>query len=258
LALAAPHIALQGGWNSYAAAYGLLRPEHRDRIFVILGTSHYGEPERFGLTRKNFATPLGESATETRLVDWLEARGGEAVVMEDYCHSFEHTIEFQVLFLQHYLGPDVRILPILCGPFAQSLLHGGDPEASDEVRQFFDTLGELGEREAGKLIWILGVDMAHMGARYNDEFAAVAGQGVMAEVAARDRRRIESIAAADAAGFWHQVQENRDDLKWCGSSPFYTFLRSVPRARGELLRYQQWNIDEKSVVSFAGMAFTRE
>ena len=53
------------------------------------------------------------------------------------------------------------------------------------------------------------------------------------------------------------MKENRDDLKWCGSSPFYTFLKAVPAARGELMRYEQWNIDEKSVVSFAGMAFSR-
>ena len=54
-----------------------------------------------------------------------------------------------------------------------------------------------------------------------------------------------------------QGQQNRDDLKWCGASPFYTFLKSVPGLRGELLHYEQWNIDEQSVVSFAGMAFGR-
>jgi hypothetical protein len=59
----------------------------------------------------------------------------------------------------------------------------------------------------------------------------------------------------DPEGFWDLVQEKHDDLKWCGSSPFYTFLKAAPRARGELLRYEQWNIDERSVVSFAGMAF---
>jgi AmmeMemoRadiSam system protein B len=256
LGLAAPHIALEGGWRSYQAAYSQLRPEDRDRTFVILGTSHFGAPQKFGLTRKTFSTPLGESITDQRLVDWLEVRGGDAVLMEDYCHSFEHTIEFQVLFLQHYLGPNLRILPILCGPFADSLLNGGNPEKDDQVHQFFDALGELGERESVKLCWVLGVDMAHMGARYSDPFTAAANQGLMTEVAARDRARIGCISAGDAAAFWELVRENRDDLKWCGSSPFYTFLKSLPRARGELLHYEQWNIDPKSVVSFAGMAFT--
>ena len=53
------------------------------------------------------------------------------------------------------------------------------------------------------------------------------------------------------------MQESHDDLKWCGSAPLYTFLKALPEARGELLRYEQWNIDPRSVVSFAGMAFTK-
>jgi AmmeMemoRadiSam system protein B len=197
-----------------------------------------------------------EAETDQRLADWLAARGGSAVEMEDYCHSFEHTVELELIFLQHVLAPDVRILPVLCGPFSRGLPDGGKPEDDDQVKRFFDALGELRDREGDRLFWILGVDMAHMGARYHDQFTAVAGQGVMSEVGARDEQRIARIAASDAAGFWDLVRENHDDLKWCGSSPFYTFLKAAPKARGELLRYEQWNIDGRSVVSFAGMAFS--
>jgi MEMO1 family protein len=256
-ALAAPHVSPEGGWQSYRAAYRLLQPEHRQRTFVILATSHYGAPQKFGLTRKKFVTPLGETATDERLVNWLAERGGDAIQMEDYCHSFEHTVELQLIFLQHRLGPNVRILPILCGPFARSIYRGGRPEQDDGVRRFFEALGELGEREGDNLFWVLGVDMAHMGARYQDQFTALADEGLMTEVSARDHRRIACINASDAAGFWDLVRENRDDLKWCGSSPFYTFLKTAPGARGELLLYQQWNIDQGSVVSFAGMSFSR-
>ena len=99
--------------------------------------------------------------------------------------------------------------------------------------------------------------MAHMGARYHDKYQAIADQGRMAAVAARDQARIDRINAGDSDGFWELVRENQDDLKWCGSAPFYTFLKAVPHACGNLLRYEQWNIDEGSVVSFAGMAFSR-
>jgi AmmeMemoRadiSam system protein B len=256
-AIAAPHVSPAGGWQSYRAAYGVLRPEHRGRTFVILATSHYGAPETFGLTRKNFRTPLGEAVTDTAIVDWLEKRGSNSVEMEDFCHSFEHTIELQLVFLQHALGADVRIVPVLCGAFAQSILEGGKPEDDDKVKGFCEALGELQEREGDRLLWVLGVDMAHMGARYADRFSARAGQGQMQEVRQRDGERIARINAADADGFWDLVQQNRDDLKWCGASPFYTFLKSVPGLRGELLHYEQWNIDEQSVVSFAGMAFGR-
>ena len=75
------------------------------------------------------------------------------------------------------------------------------------------------------------------------------------DVQERDRLRIERLNEADSKGFWDLVQENRDDLKWCGSAPIYTFLKALPQARGTLRRYQQWNIDEHSVVSFAGIAF---
>src|SRR5262249_40920923 len=126
--IAAPHVSPDGGWESYRAAYGVLRPEHRGRTVVILATSPYGGPHRVGLPRKNFTTPLGEARADLGLVDWLANRGGAAIEMEDYCFSFEHTVEFQVLFLQHVLGPDVKILPVLCGPFANSLYRGGNPE----------------------------------------------------------------------------------------------------------------------------------
>jgi hypothetical protein len=175
--------------------------------------------------------------------------------MEDYCHAFEHSIEFQVLFLQHCLGADVRVLPVLCGSFGRSIHFGGRPEEEEEVKAFFGALGEMAAREGKRLCWVLGIDMAHMGARYGDRFEAREREGPMREVEQRDRDRIERVAAGDAEGFWNLVQQNRDDLKWCGSAPLYTFLRAMPGARAELDRYQQWNIDARSVVSFAAIRF---
>jgi AmmeMemoRadiSam system protein B len=258
LGIAAPHVSPEGGWQSYRAAYGALGGECKDRTFVILGTSHYGEPEKFGLTRKPFVTPYGAASVDAAAVDWLAQAAPAGVLLEDYCHSVEHSIEFQVLFLQHLFGPEIRILPVLCGPFAHSIGEGGRPEDDEGVRAFLDALGEFAAREGERLFWVLGVDMAHIGRRYGDAAAARAGQGQMERVAARDGARIGRLAAGDADGFWQLVQENRDDLKWCGSSPLYTFLNAAPRARGELLRYEQWNIDPQSVVSFAGIAFRRQ
>jgi MEMO1 family protein len=253
--IAAPHVSPFGGWQTYRSAYSALGPEHRDQTFVILGTSHYGEGDRFGLTRKPFETPYGRTITETRLVD--ELAGEPAVTMEDYCHAVEHSIEFQVLFLQHLYGPDIRILPILCGSFATSIQSGGLPEDNESVQRFLGHLGEIAARDGERLTWVLGIDMAHMGQRYGDHFAATAGIGEMEEVARRDHSRIDRVLASDVRGFWEQVQEQQDDLKWCGSSPLYTFLRAVPKAKGVLRGYEQWNIDESSVVSFAAMSFKR-
>jgi AmmeMemoRadiSam system protein B len=258
IGIAAPHVSPAGGIACYGAAYGALSPDLADRTFVILGTSHYGQPHRFGLTRKPFVTPFGATEPDTPLIDALVAQAGEAAHLEDYCHAIEHSIEFQVIFLQHLYGPHLRILPILCGPLLPPGHAGGPrrPEGIDSVARFIGALGELGAREGRRLFWILGVDMTHVGRRYGDPFAARADAGPLLTVAERDRARIDRIAHADADGFWDLVHEERyDDLKWCGSSPLYTFLRALPGARGQLRRYDQWNIDAESVVSFAAMTF---
>ena len=255
--IAAPHVSPEGGRHCYAAAYRAATPPYQDRVFVILGTSHFGDPERFGLTAKNYVTPLGEARTERPLVEWLAERGGSAVRLEDYCHAIEHSIEFQVAFLQHLYGAGVRVLPLLCGPFARSIQERGRPEQDAGVERFLGVLGELAARDSGRLFWVLGVDMAHVGQRYGDAFPARTGQAEMRTVEEIDRQRIDRIVAGDPAGFWEALCEDRDPVRWCGASVFYTFLKAVPQARGELLRYEQWNIDEASVVSFGALAFTQ-
>ena len=257
MGIAAPHVSPDGGWRSYAAAYGALTPDLRDRTFVILGTSHYGMPGRFGLTRKPFATPFGVTTVDTARVDALAAEGGPAVVAEDYCHAVEHSIEFQVVFLQHLYGAGVRILPILCGPLGTG---AGRPSPRDdaEVQRFLTTLSTVCA-PADELVWILGIDMAHIGQRYGDGTAVVADEGPMRDVAARDRARCERMAAGDPDSFWELVEADGegDPLHWCGSSPAYAFLEAARPGRGALRHYEQWNIDPASVVSFAGMAFYR-
>lgn len=258
LGVAAPHVSPSGGWLSYCTAYAQLKSIPADRIFVILGTSHYGQPDKFGLTRKNYRTPLGEARTAVEYVDELAARAPDAVILEDYCHAVEHSIEFQVVFLQHVIAPDVTVLPILVGPFANALYNDHRlPEEAEPVKRFLDSLAELAVRESNRLFWILGVDMAHVGQRYGDGFAAKANQGRMVEVAQQDRERIEAIERGDARGFWDLVRRNRDPLKWCGSAPFYAFLRATEplKVRGKLKQYEQWNIDPASVVSFAAIGF---
>ncbi|HWQ36223.1 MAG TPA: AmmeMemoRadiSam system protein B [Blastocatellia bacterium] len=258
IGIAAPHVSPDGGWECYAAAYNRLRgirEQLRRRTIVILGTSHYGEPEKFGLTRKPFLTPFGTVQTDTELTDWLTARAADSVTLEDYCHTVEHSIEFQVLFLQHLLGNDFKILPVLCGAFLNSLLTGRPPEADDSPKRFFEALGEMAELHRDRLFWVLGVDLAHIGRRYGDPMEVAAETGFMLEVREADDQRLGHVCRNDSGAFLESVLPGRDPLKWCGFTPLYTFMQAVKAARGSVLKYDQWNIDEQSVVSFAAMEF---
>ena len=259
LGVAAPHVSPFGGVESYASAYQRLAPELGDRTFVILGTSHYGAPEKFGLTRKAYSTPLGDAEVDVDLMEQLAAAAPESVTREDYCHAVEHSIEFQVVFLQQAVRPNIRILPILCGPLWDSLRTGQPPDSHPQVARFIDALAGLAMAEGDRLFWVLGVDMAHIGARYGDGVAVTANEGKMRDVATRDNARLDRVCAGDTRGFFDLVHPNQDELKWCGYSPIYVFLRTMeqvrPSARGRLLRYDQWNIDAQSVVSFGAIEF---
>jgi AmmeMemoRadiSam system protein B len=73
-----------------------------------------------------------------------------------------------------------------------------------------------------------------------------------------DHERLKQICAGDSEEFFELVRPQQDRLKWCGFSPLYTFMgamRNAQNIQGEVLRYDQWNIDEQSVVSFAAMEF---
>ena len=100
MGIAAPHVSPTGGWQSYRAAYRELTPDLQDRTFVVLGTSHYGQPGKFGLTHKPFETPFGRTRIDQTLVAELEAQ--PASLVEYYCHAIEHSIEFQVVFLRPF------------------------------------------------------------------------------------------------------------------------------------------------------------
>jgi hypothetical protein len=258
-AIASPHAS--PGKRSYANAYKALaqsisKEQAAEKTFVILGTSHYGDMDRLGTTRKNFETPIGQAQVNQQLLAELKREGGPGVVEEDYYFSLEHSVEFQVVFLQYLYGPDVKILPLLCGSYAKSIYRGGPPEKSDEVRRYIDALKGMEAKHGSDLIWVLGVDMAHIGKRYDDDKPYTANAGAMLEVEEKDRARIASINEGDTGQFWQQIQEDQDPLKWCGSAPFYTFLRTMPAARGELLDYEHWQIDPESVVTYAALRFS--
>lgn len=257
LGIAAPHVSFEGGWECYRDGFQALKEAGKDKTFVILATSHYGEAEKFGVTRKPYATSFGESTPANELLDEIAALAPDSVTQEDYCHLMEHSAEFHVLWLQYLFGPEVKVLPVLVGAFAKSIYSDEHPapEADAKVAAFLDALRQVEAKHGDELCWVLSIDMAHMGQRYGDPFPAVPGEQLMQEVQKEDEARMADLVNGDLEAFWKKVQEEQDPLKWCGSAPLYTFYRTLPEAKAELLNYGQWNIDEASVVTFAGMRF---
>jgi len=74
-------------------------------------------------------------------------------------------------------------------------------------------------------------------------------------VVRENRKMLESVTASDPGAFFASVAADGDSRRICGLSPIYAFLRALPWARGELLRYGQWP-DQQGTVSFCAAAFS--
>jgi MEMO1 family protein len=256
VAIAAPHVSFEGGWTCYRDAFAELKeiPDAAEKTYVILATSHYGAPERFGVTAKPFETAYGATTPAVELLEELRRLAPGSLTEEDFFHAVDHSVEAHVVWLQHLLGGAVKVLPVLVGSFVESTYvpMTGAPEAKKEVADFFAALRELYRRHGDKLVFVLSIDMSHQGPYYDMEKTFAEGDEA---VIAADQERISALEAGDREAFWGNVQKDRDPLNWCGNAPLYTLMQAVPGARAEVLQYGHWEIQEGSIVSFAGMRF---
>jgi AmmeMemoRadiSam system protein B len=253
--LIAPHIDPRRGAAAYAHAYGQLKAYDAPELVIILGTSHYGSgPELFSATRKNYATPLGAVKTDRDFIDRFSASYRGDLFADELLHRNEHSIEFQALFLKWALGDrEFSVVPILVSSFHQMIISETMPANDARVASFIDALGtELGN-EKRRVLLLAGVDFAHIGRKFGDEFTA--DEEVAERVKREDMGLIEFIKRGDPKGFFGDIAKDHDARKICGLSPMYTLLELLPGHRGRLLKYGiAMEPDTGSAVSFASLA----
>lgn len=251
-----PHIDYSRGGVSYARAYETL-PESAADVFIIFGTSHHASVENpFILTRKNFRTPLGEAKTDRDIIARLEAACGWDLYEGEISHRTEHSIEFQVAFLQHMLNGkrNFTIVPVLCNSFHRMVMEGISPYEDWRVSKFLGEMRAIVSGLGERAFIIAGADMAHVGLKFGDrESVNDATLGVIRE---RDLTSLAFGEKMDAEGFYRSIEAEKDWRKICGLSPIYAALTTMEAKSGVLLDYDQaLEPDSGSVVSFASMGF---
>ena len=255
--LISPHIDFTRGGHLYARAYRELDESCEADTYIIFGTSHYADVDNpFILTRKSFETPLGISETDNDLVDRIDGQCEWNIFEGEIAHRTEHSIEFQVAFLQYVLGEKkkYKILPILCNSFFSLVQAGKSPNEDNRISKFLDSfstiLDDLGERA----FIIAGVDMAHVGPKFGDREEV--NELMLQKIKERDLRSLGFSEKLDAEGFYRSVEEEKDWRKVCGLSSIYATLSTIRADKAKLLGYDQaLEPDTGSVVSFASMGF---
>lgn len=252
--LLAPHIDFHRGGPIYAWAYRALLERSDADLFVILGTCHGGMEDPFAVTLKPYETPLGPAEADRDFFEALARRYGHDLLGSESAHRSEHSIEFQTVMLRRLLGGrPFTVLPVLAAFLHEAVETGGEPESDPRVPRFLDALGETIAASGRRVCLIGGVDLAHVGPRFGD--AETNTPAILERVAREDRAMLEPVTSGDAARFFASVAADGDSRRICGLSPIYAFLRALPGARGELLRYSQWP-DPQGAVSSCAAAFS--
>lgn len=251
----APHIDFRVGLASYAPVYAALsRLKEVERV-IILATSHYAAEPLFIPTTMHFSTPFGTLHSDTEFLSELYYRIQFPSSMYDWAHYEEHSIEFEVLWLQHiFQSRDIHIVPILITSFWPYILRGHEPMEDEYFTTMINALQELVGQENKKTAWVVSGDLAHVGRRFDDTFDAAE---VLHTVRQEDAMLLERITRGDGAGFFNLVAGVMDCRKICGLAPIYTMLQTVrPQRQGSVADYQIWHdYHSGSAVSFASVWF---
>ena len=249
-ALISPHIDYEIGKKVYVEAYSSVRGMNPKKI-LLLGVGHSLDNHLLSLTDKDFNTPFGTVYTDKKYIESLRKAGQEIIAPDDFAHRSEHSIEFQLIFLQYLFGNTFSIIPVLFGSFHRLLSSFSRPADIPSLKECLCVLKNLWEKESSETLIVAGVDFSHIGPKFGHVQSAAS---MLAETELQDKCLMDAICRNDVKGFWKQTQKNVGRFNVCGFSALSCLLEIVPNARGEVLSYDLWQEEvTRSAVSFAAM-----
>jgi hypothetical protein len=266
-----PHIDYSRGGVTYAWGFKEIVERADASLFVIIGTSHYGahpltlnrrvpRSPRFTLTRKDFKTPLGTVPTDQDYIDRLVRRHGDGLFDDELMsHLPEHSIELEVVFLQHlYEGVrPIRIVPLVVGSFHDCVSGAAAPAQVEDIARMVQALKEVEAETPEPVCYLISGDLAHVGPKF-DPGAAPVTQPLLAHSRGQDCAILRRAEAADPLGLFRVIAAEGDRRNICGLPPAYTVLEAIRPGYGRVLHYDQWvHRTGYESVSFASVAFYR-
>ncbi|MFH1992693.1 MAG: AmmeMemoRadiSam system protein B [Pseudomonadota bacterium] len=254
--LIAPHIDPAAGQDVYASAYQMLKYTAPSRV-VLLGVGHQMGNGLFCLTEKNFETPLGLVKNEPALVRGLRKAGKDILTEMDFAHRSEHSIEFQVIFLQHLLGTETfTIVPILCGSFQSGLPEYSRNTFLRKTEPFLCELRRIINEPGYETLLVAGVDFAHIGPKFGHNMPA----GYLENQAkTHDNNLLKYLGKLEAERFWEESIRVEDRFNVCGFPAMAAMLEVLPACHGEIINHRYHHErPTQSAVSFAAVVFVAQ
>ncbi|MDH4220814.1 MAG: AmmeMemoRadiSam system protein B, partial [Candidatus Aminicenantes bacterium] len=235
--------------------YRMLKDSSPKKV-LLLGTGHNLQESYFSLTEKDFATPLGLTKTDREWVKRLKEAGSEVISSDDFYHRSEHSLEFQLLFLQHLFGFEFLLLPVLCGSFNRVLSDISRPAEIQGMSPFLSVLKEYTEDDSSHTLTVVGVDFSHIGPKFGHRHVA---SSLLLEAKEHDRLLIQAISQGDVEDFWAEAKRVNNRYRVCGFSALAILMELLSGRKGHVLGYDFWMEGAtQSAVSFAALAFSED
>lgn len=257
-AVLAPHIDYARGGLTYTHAFKELAERSAARLFVVVGTSHYSR-HRFTITRKHFQTPIGVVPTDEAFIGRVVEQYGEGLFDDEWMAHFpEHSIELEVVFLQYLFAGkrDLRIVPLLTGPYFDCVRGGLSPGSRDEVARMVRALRHAEEQAGEEVCYVISGDLAHIGPKFDDPAPVTAEQ--LRHCREQDQALMRAAERADAAAYFDVIAKEQDARRICGLPPTWLVMQTAAPSRGRLLDYAQFvHPRGYESVSFASVVFDR-
>lgn len=252
--IVAPHIDIQVAKKTYVHAYRHARERHYKTV-VILGINHQMQDGLYSVSNKDYETPLGPMRTDKPFVrDLRRMLPDGTLASNDFGHKIEHSIEFQTVFLKHYLPGDCTIVPILCGSFHEIIFSGRDLLTEERFTAMIEALGTLLNKREAPVLLVAGVDFSHIGLKFGDPQP---GESLLPQSLANDRKILACLEQADTAGILANALETQDRYKVCGLPALLTFSKLMEGTRGKVLGHEAYREPATgSAVTYASLLFT--
>lgn len=250
--LVVPHIDFERGGHTYAHGFARMAQAGRPDTVVIFGVAHAGPPVPFVMTRKGFETPLGTLEVDREFIDKITPQDGWDPFEHEIVHRTEHSIEFQAVMLAYLYGSDVKIVPILCGPFL-SEREGLEPDVDGAVREFLANCRDVIANCGKSVTVIASADLAHVGQTFGDDFDI--DDAIIAQIRARDLDDLARVTAMQPEEWYRAVMLDENQRRVCGLNCIYSTMKCVEgeATAGELVHYDYAPDPAGGIVSFANL-----
>jgi AmmeMemoRadiSam system protein B len=232
--LVCPHAGYMYSGPVAAHSYYELAVDGKPDVVFLFGPNHTGMGSGLAVMKEGFwRTPLGDVEIDEQAAERL-VREAKIIDVDDSAHSYEHSIEVQLPFLQYLYGNGFKIVPVCF------------------LMQDLSSVKEVGEATAKiaadmNAVVIASSDMTHYETQQSAE--------------RKDRKALEAVEALDADRFYSTVETNR--VTACGYGPIaalMTAAKTLGVKEAKLLCYKTSGDvtgDYSSVVGYAAVCFKK-